>query len=996
MNSDPFSTQRDVGSAIVAELSAAGFADADEVGRGGFGIVFRCRQTALDRVVAVKVLTAELPEDRERFVREQRAMGRLTGHPNVVGVLQVGQTDSGYPYLVMQYHQRGSLDARIRRLGRLPIDEVLHVGVKIAGALEAAHRREIVHRDVKPANILLTDYEEPALADFGIAHIVGGFKTATGTFTGSPAFTAPEILSGDPPSVASDVYGLGATLFAALTGHAAYERKSGEQVVTQFLRIATEPVPDLRDSGIPEDVSAVVERAMSRDAWQRPSAADLGEELRHVAAHDWATAPNPAPWSQPRTRTADFEARRPGNLPLELTGFIGRVAELAEVERLLSASRLVTLTGFGGVGKTRLALRAAAETHQDFRDGAWMIELGELRDPSLITEVVASGLGLRDDPGRSLRDVLVEFLRPRRLLLILDNCEQVVDEAAKLAEVLLQACPELRILATARERLGIGGEAVQPLLPLAVPEKPEPTLGGVPGYDSVALFADRAAAALPGFQLTEDNQATVARICSRLDGLPLAIELAAARLRAMSAEQILARLDDRYTLLVHGNRGAPPRQQSLTWCIDWSYDLCTPAEQRLWAELSVFAGSFDLEAAEDVCGGELAPGVMVDLLAALVDKSILIRSESNDQVRFGLLDTLRDYGREKLEQTEAYLTLRRRHLDWYRRLIAGMEADWFSSRQVHWLKRIGAEKHNLREAWKFALTDSPPTLLAMCAGFYQYALGIGFLSEMRQWLERALTAAPVAPSEDRIKALHGAAVIAALQGDVAVATAYAGEAQVLAEQTADRAAHGLAAIADGFSALVGGDVDRALSQAEHAVAATDDPSVRVPAMLLQGLAFDSCGELGRALIWQEKALAIAKSVDEVVYRSYVLWAIGIGWWRNGKPERAEQLLRECVQLSHLIDDRRNGAACLEALAWIAGANDEPGRAASLLGAAEALGNGVGVSPAVLPDLAVFHEQCDRRARDALGAEAFAKANRQGFAMDFDDAVAYALTPAAPN
>jgi non-specific serine/threonine protein kinase len=202
MDSDPFPTQRDVGSAVVAELSAAGFADADEVGRGGFGIVFRCRQTALDRLVAVKVLTAQLQEDRDRFLREQRAMGRLTGHPNVVGVLQVGQTESGRPYLVMQYHQQGSLEARIRELGRLPVGEVLHVGVKIAGALEAAHRREILHRDVKPANILLTDYGEPALADFGIAHMVGGFKTATGTFTGSPAFTAPEVLPGDSPSAA--------------------------------------------------------------------------------------------------------------------------------------------------------------------------------------------------------------------------------------------------------------------------------------------------------------------------------------------------------------------------------------------------------------------------------------------------------------------------------------------------------------------------------------------------------------------------------------------------------------------------------------------------------------------------------------------------------------------------------------------------------------------------------------------------------------------------
>ena len=985
MDSDPFSTQRDVGSAIVAELSAAGFADADEVGRGGFGIVFRCRQTTLDRMVAVKVLTAELSEDRERFIREQHAMGRLTGHPNVVGVLQVGQTDSGYPYLVMQYHRRGSLDARIRKLGRLAVGEVLHLGVKIAGALDAAHRREILHRDVKPANILLTEYGEPALADFGIAHILGGFKTATGTFTGSPAFTAPEILSGDPPSTASDVYGLGATLFAALTGHAAYERKSGEQVVTQFLRIATEPVPDLRDSGIPDDVSAVVAKAMSRDAWDRPSAADLAEELAHVAATE-----NPSRTGQAPMRAADFEPRRPGNLPLELTIFIGRITELAEVERLLSASRLVTLAGIGGVGKTRLALRAAAETHRDFRDGTWMIELGELRDPSLVTEVVASSLGVRDESGRSLRDVLVEFLRPRRMLLILDNCEQVIAEAANLAEVLLRACPQLHILATARERLGVGGEAVLRLTPLAVPDhEPAPAHSGAQS-DSVALFAARAAAALPGFELTEDNHAVVGRICSRVEGLPLAIELAAARLRAMSAEQILARLDDRYALLAQGNRAAPARQQSLAWCVDWSYDLCTPAEQRLWAELSVFAGSFELEAAEDICGGDLAPGAMVDMLAALVDKSILIRIESDGQVRFGLLDTLRDYGRHKLEQTGEYRTLRRRHMDWYRHLIANMSDDWFTSRQVHWLKRIQPEKYNLRDAWEFALTDSPHSLLAMCADSYQYAISRGSLSEMRQWLDRVLGATGGEVSDDRITTLHAAALIAALQGDVAVARVRAEEAQALAAQTANPAMQGLAAIADGFSALVGGDTNRALSCAEDAVAATDDPMVRVPAMMLQGWALDAYGERGRALIWQEKALAIAESAGEVVFRSFALWAVGIGWWRNGKPKRAEELLRECLRLSYLIDDPRNGAACLEALAWVAGAGDDPQRAATLMAAAEELGKRVGASPAVLPGLAVFHDQCDGRARNALSAQDFADAHQRGLAMRFGEAVAYAL------
>ena len=326
-----FETQRDVGPAVVSELCAAGFDDAEEIGRGGFGIVYRCTQLALDRTVAVKVLTTELDENRERFLREQRAMGRLTGHPNIVGVLQVGETEGGYPYLVMQFHRRGSLDARIRRVGPLPLEEVLRLGVRMAGALVTAHRVPILHRDIKPANILYTDYGEPALSDFGIAHITGGFKTATGTFTGSPAFTAPEILSGDPPSQASDVYGLGATLFCALTGHAAFERRSGEQVVTQFLRIATEAAPDLRGSGISDDIAAVVEEAMSRDPHDRPPPLALGEELQQAQARhgfpvDEMATGTEGELDRPMPQaTASVGARRTlSNIPLELNSFVGR------------------------------------------------------------------------------------------------------------------------------------------------------------------------------------------------------------------------------------------------------------------------------------------------------------------------------------------------------------------------------------------------------------------------------------------------------------------------------------------------------------------------------------------------------------------------------------------------------------------------------------------------------------------------------------------------
>ena len=269
---------------IPAELVAAGFEEPEEIGRGGFGIVYRCVQRALDRTVAVKVLTADLePDNLERFFREQVVMGKLSGHPHIVSMFQVGATATGRPYLVMQYHSHGSLGAKIQRSGPLGWRDALHVGVKVAGALETAHRRAILHRDVKPANILLTEYGEPQLTDFGIARISGGFETTNGTITGSPAYTAPEVLQGHPSEAASDVYSLASTLFSAGTGHAVYERRKGEQVVAQFLRITESPTPDLRDSGLPAEFCEVIEQGMSRDPRDRPpTAAEFGELLRAI------------------------------------------------------------------------------------------------------------------------------------------------------------------------------------------------------------------------------------------------------------------------------------------------------------------------------------------------------------------------------------------------------------------------------------------------------------------------------------------------------------------------------------------------------------------------------------------------------------------------------------------------------------------------------------------------------------------------------------------
>ncbi|MFE9322509.1 protein kinase [Nocardia sp. NPDC052278] len=1013
---DSFKTQRDVISAVPVELADAGFVDAEEIGHGGFGVVYRCRQTALDRTVAVKVLTADLEEgNRERFIREQRAMGRLTGHPNIVAVLQVGTTASGLPYLVMPYYRQDSLDARIRRHGPLSVEETLRVGVKVAGALEAVHRLGILHRDIKPSNILITDYGEPALTDFGIARISGGFRTATGTITGSPAFTAPEVLAGAEPTAAADVYGLGATLFAASTGHAACEQRSGEQVVAQFLRITTQPTPNLGEHGIDEDLSRVIEYAMAHAPAQRPATAALGEQLRQLQVErgwpvdDMAVRAvagteqqedTPVPLiplitgrsSGPRPVSSSAPVSAKVFLPLELTRFVGRRTELTEAKSLLASSRLVTLTGIGGVGKTRLALRVATDAQRDFADGVCLVELSELHDGALLPGVIAATVGLRPR-GQSVLDVLIEYLAPLRLLLVLDNCEQIVDAAAKVVENLLRACPELRILATSREPLVIGGESVLRVRPLAVPHR-ELSLRVAPRYDAVTLFVERAAAAVPAFVLTEGNLAPVAEICRHLDGLPLAIELAAARLRALSPEQILARLTDRYALLTRGSRGAPSRQQTLRLCIDWSYSLCTSAEQQVWAQLSVFAGGFELDAAEQVCRNDLAAEDLLDVLTALVDKSILIREESDSVVRFRLLETVRDYGRDKLEEAGAYPHLRRRHGDWYRKLAEAAEADWFSPRQLDWIARLDREQPNLREALDFCLTDTQAgsdAALSFAAAMQLFWFARGQHGEARHWLDRALAVGPATATPARAKALWRVRLVS--EADLPAASALVMQGQALAEQTEHPIVHAFADLIQGLHAVRIGDYPRARAPTEAALetfVAHGDVYGQVWALIGLGWVHTFGEDSAAALSYFEKALAITECCGESAHRSIALWEAAVAAWRKDDRDRALRLLRQGLQLARRLKDPVMAAFALEALAWIVGAQGSARRAAVLLGAAQALSEAIGGSAVFFPDLAVHHEDCERAARHTLGSRSFDTAYREGAALGLEAATGYAL------
>ncbi|WP_306454282.1 protein kinase [Rhodococcus sp. ACS1] len=1017
----------------------AGFDDAAEVGRGGFGAVYRCTQAALERTVAVKVMTSHLESSNlGRFLREQRAMGRLSGHPNIVSVFQCGSTTSDLPYIAMQFHRRGTLENRIHDQGPLTWNDALRLGVRIAGALSAAHSAGILHRDVKPANILLTDYDEPQLADFGIAHIAGGVETTRHSITGTLAYTAPEVLQGASPTPSADVYALASTMFCALTGHAAYERQADEPIVAQFLRATTQPIPNLRNLGVPDNVCAEIERAMSTKPNDRPStAAEFGSRLRRIQRLNGCPVDDMALITKCETPSTTKPARPPltdtagesihpkpaptppvapsmtdqsrgtsprvrGNLPADLTTFVGRRHDVKTTKKLLTESRLVTLIGTGGVGKTRLATKVAAESHRASADGVWLIELSNLTDGDFLVDTVAFTLGIQEQPDQHRLHGLIEHLRSRQCMLVLDNCEHLIEATAAVAETLLKSCPELRILATSREPLGLGGETLHRVQPLATPDSRRTrSMQAMSQYDAVTLFLARATTALPDFELTAENWKQIARICQQLDGLPLAIELAAVRLRAISIDQIYDKLTDRYRLLSRGCRGAPVRQQSLRLCIDWSHDLCTPQERTLWSRLSVFAGSFELDAAEAICADGLAPHNVLDLVASLVDKSILVREEDGLSVRYRMLETLREYGREKLHDAEGIMPQRRRHSDWYRQMAREAEAEWVSSHQLTWILRLDSEQPNLRDALQFRIAQRVPDSIDFAAALYPFWFSRGLLSEGRRWLDIALSSDDGSHPVDTVRALCAQSVLAGRQGDLSAGAQLLSAAGTAAHQVDDIAAQAHLHHAEGMHSLYSGSLQKAATSFTTALAVLDThplPFLRISTLQGLGLASGLLGDTEQAIARNEEALALSADLGESVYRSRSFWVLGLQVWQLGNRDRATGLLNQGLRMARVVDDPLSAAWCLEALAWIAAKSGQAEHAAQLMGAAEGLWESVGSAPVHIPGLHVYHEECACQARNTLSSRCFDDAYQAGRQMTLEQAVAIALdegTPAPP-
>ncbi|MET8008152.1 ATP-binding protein [Nonomuraea glycinis] len=694
--------------------------------------------------------------------------------------------------------------------------------------------------------------------------------------------------------------------------------------------------------------------------------------------------------------------RRVNRLPAEMTSFVGRRHEVAAARKALGESRSVTLTGAGGAGKTRLALRVGEEVARAFRDGVWLVELAALDDAGMLAQTVVEALEIRGPSARDPLWVLTDHLRDKQALLILDNCEHLVEECAVLVERLLRAAPGVRVLATGRQALGIAGEQTLTVPPLPLPATGEPreSLDALLRYDAVRLFAERARAILPTFTVTEENRDVVTAICRHVDGLPLAIELAAARLRALSAQQILDLLDDRFRLLTAGSPAVLPRHQTLRALIDWSYELCSQQERLLWERAAVFADGFWLSSAEEVCAGsDIAREEVVDLVIGLVDKSILIREEHQQDVRYRMLETIRQYGRDRLTASGQESTLRRRHRDHYQALAARVRSELFGPAQVSWFTRLHLENANLRTAldYSFGETGETEAGIDMATDLLYHWITSCYLGEGRRWLDQGL-AAYTEPDEIRARALWTGAWLAILQADAPAATSMLDESRSIGERLRDESILGYTALFSGMIAMSDGRAETAIKLYEDALARhtdSQDPVGRALSLIRLSLVHSRLGNFSLAETLAEECMAVCDAYGEGWHRAYCSMALGVAAWRQEDLGRATELEKQSLRFNRSLGDALGAGVALEVLAWTAATQKRYRRAARLLGCLLTVWRSAGAPLSGYGFMADYHDGCAARTRKALGETAFATALRQGARLSYDEALAFGLEEDRP-
>lgn len=662
---------------------------------------------------------------------------------------------------------------------------------------------------------------------------------------------------------------------------------------------------------------------------------------------------------------------------------LGRRQEVFDLRRTLGSARLVTLTGPGGIGKTTLARAAAADHQRAHREETFAVDLADLVEPDLLGHSVAAAFGIQPPYGAASVQDVAAAVADRAGLLVLDGCEAMLDAAVELVVVLLAKAPRLRVLATSQRQLGVTGEVVLPVGPLA----PD---------DARALFAARAAAALPSFRLTDDNAAPIAELCHVLEGVPLAVELAAARVLVLSPQEILDRLADRQRLLAKGARDAPLRQRSLRASLETSSALCTPSERLLWARLSVFTGGFALEAAEGVCAGDgIDQADVLDLVDGLIEKSVLTREDdSASYVRFRMLESLREFAAGRLT-AEQRLTLLDRHLTWYVGQVSAAERSSFGPEQAGWYRALRRDHGNLREALRHAVGDARHAGMAleMVTALEPYWMVTGRLGEARHWLSRA-SAVAEADAGTRARAFAMAAWTAVLQGQPEVGRSMVDEATALVEDgSVDEAVRGRVLVARAVETTWRGNPGEALAPLEEAVAtarAAGDRFLESTALLVLGLCRGFTGDLDGATSTLQECVELTEPAGEVHVRSCALAALGMLALLRGTPDTAADLERQALAITMELGDRSTSAFVLEVLGWVAAAERRRERAATLLGAADARWRHLGVDLDVVPYLSVARRTCDERAGIDRGAPDVRDAFRRGAALPDEQVLALAL------
>ena len=831
-----------------------------QIGVGGMATVYLADDLKHGRRVAIKVMNAEIGTaiGTTRFLREIEIAARLT-HPHILPLHDSGVIDD-QPYYVMPYIEGESLRQRIIRLKSFSLDDALRFASQIAGALGYAHQQGLIHRDIKPENVLLSN-GIALVADFGIARFTnaneGAAITMANAAIGTPAYMSPEQLEQvEAIDGRTDLYSLGCVLYEMLVGTPPFTGPV-HSVAYQHVSVVPRSVSENRPE-VPDSVAQAIRKLLAKDP------AD-----RFATAADFVSVIN-SPSSDPATLSFE-EHKKPvaTNLPKDRTRFIGRNQELSDCTRALENSRLLTLAGLGGCGKTRLAIKVAESLTSKFPAGVWFVDLAPLTETSRVAGAVAQVLELREEPDKDLDDLVISHISGKKMLLVLDNCEHLLASCAEFVDGLLNSCAEIRIVATSREALNVQGERVIQLPPLGVPDaRSVLSFESVRSADAIKLFVDRAQTVRSGFELTSANFSSVAEVCRRLDGIPLAIELAAARVKILSIEQILTRLDDRFKLLSSVGRTMLPRHQTLRAVIEWSYDQLSGEEQRLLRALSVFAGGWTLALASTAVP-DLDEFALLELHSQLVDKSIVVvASDQNASLRYSILETVRQFLLEQLRDSGEGERAREAHFNAMLDLAERAYAER-ATREEFWTTELEVESDNMRVALEFARDVDAEKYLSLVGALAWFWIVKTHIGEGREHLPAALAASAVKPSRpSRARALWGAAHMLALQGDSSEARTWIDEARSMSHDLGDTREIALALEGIGWT---------------HFFRSEDEAACT---------AFDECLQLQRD--GGDQHLVIRAMVG----LAQVLVALG-------RTDEAKPMAKEIIQFGEKHDDKRS-------------------------------------------------------------------------------------------